>query len=63
PETQGLKPLAIIGRALGPKVEKAFALLRKLFDPLLQINSAPIYVVHPAYAAGPFFLDKARRRC
>ncbi|MFW6256213.1 MAG: hypothetical protein ACOC54_05270, partial [Candidatus Sumerlaeota bacterium] len=26
PETQGLKPLAIIERALGPKDEKAFAL-------------------------------------
>ncbi|MFP4381176.1 MAG: hypothetical protein ACLFUS_11805, partial [Candidatus Sumerlaeia bacterium] len=48
PEIQGLKPLAIIGRALGPEDEKVFALLRKLFGSLLQINSAPIYIVHPA---------------
>ncbi|MFP4380689.1 MAG: hypothetical protein ACLFUS_09325, partial [Candidatus Sumerlaeia bacterium] len=42
--------LAIIGRALGPEDEKAFALLRKPSDSLLQINTAPIYVVHPISA-------------
>ncbi|MFP4379232.1 MAG: hypothetical protein ACLFUS_01920, partial [Candidatus Sumerlaeia bacterium] len=37
----GVKTLAIIGRALGPEDEKVFALLRKRFDSLLQINTAP----------------------
>ncbi|MFP4381623.1 MAG: hypothetical protein ACLFUS_14070, partial [Candidatus Sumerlaeia bacterium] len=44
PEIQGLKPLAIIGRAIGPEDEKVFALLRKRFDSLLQINPAPPFM-------------------
>ncbi|MFP4382255.1 MAG: hypothetical protein ACLFUS_17265, partial [Candidatus Sumerlaeia bacterium] len=47
---------AIIGRALGPEDEKVFALLRKLFDLLLQINSAPIYVVQLATDRVKFWL-------